>query len=77
LLTSREECRLRVFETGMLRRIFGAKTLCFLIYLLMPLFKKIEVGRICSTYGGRGEVHMRCYWGNLREGDHLEDPGIY
>jgi hypothetical protein len=25
---------------------------------------------------GRGEVHTGLYWGNLREGDHLEDPGI-
>jgi hypothetical protein len=23
----------------------------------------------------RGEVHTRCWWGTLREGDHLEDPG--
>jgi hypothetical protein len=21
-------------------------------------------------------VHARFWWGNLREGDHLEDPGI-
>jgi hypothetical protein len=25
---------------------------------------------------GRGEVHTGLYWGNLREGDHLEDPGV-
>jgi hypothetical protein len=25
---------------------------------------------------GRGEVHTGLMWGNLREGDHLEDPGI-
>jgi hypothetical protein len=24
---------------------------------------------------GRGEVHTGLYWGNLMEGDHLEDPG--
>jgi hypothetical protein len=24
----------------------------------------------------RGEVHTGCWWGSLREGDHLEDPGI-
>jgi hypothetical protein len=24
----------------------------------------------------RGEVHTRFWWGDLREGDHLEDPGI-
>jgi len=26
-------------------------------------------------YGGRGEVHTVFWWGNLREGDHLEDTG--
>jgi hypothetical protein len=25
---------------------------------------------------GRGEVHTGLYWGNLREEDHLEDPGV-
>jgi len=25
---------------------------------------------------GRGEVHTGFWWGNLREIDHLEDPGI-
>jgi len=25
---------------------------------------------------GRGEVHTGSWWGDLREGDHLEDPGI-
>jgi hypothetical protein len=32
-------------------------------------------GRICSTYGGE----KRCIEdlvGNVREGDHLEDPGV-
>ena len=24
---------------------------------------------------GRGEVHTGLWWGNLRAGDHLEDPG--
>jgi hypothetical protein len=26
--------------------------------------------------GGRGEVHTGFWWGDLREGDHLEDPGV-
>jgi len=38
--------------------------------------EKNEMGRTCSTYGGRGEVHTGFWWGNLREGDHLEGPGI-
>jgi hypothetical protein len=25
---------------------------------------------------GRGEVHTGFWWGDLREGDHLEDPGV-
>jgi hypothetical protein len=25
---------------------------------------------------GRGEVHTGFEWGNLREGDHLEDPSV-
>jgi hypothetical protein len=24
----------------------------------------------------RGEVHTGIWWGDLREGDHLEDPGV-
>jgi hypothetical protein len=24
----------------------------------------------------RGKVHTGFWWGDLREGDHLEDPGI-
>jgi hypothetical protein len=24
----------------------------------------------------RGEVYTGCWWGNLRERDHLEDPGV-
>jgi hypothetical protein len=27
-------------------------------------------------YGWREEVHTGLSWGNLREGDHLEDPGV-
>ena len=36
----------------------------------------LRMGRACSTYGGRGEVHAGFEWGNLREGNHLEDPDI-
>jgi hypothetical protein len=25
---------------------------------------------------GRGEVRTRFWWGNLREGEHLKDPGV-
>jgi hypothetical protein len=25
---------------------------------------------------GRRDVHIGCWWGNVRETDHLEDPGV-
>jgi len=25
---------------------------------------------------GRGEVHIRFWWGNLKEINHVEDPGV-
>jgi hypothetical protein len=37
--------------------------------------EKNEMDRACSTYGRRGEEY-RGFWGNLKERDHLEDPGI-
>ena len=33
------------------------------------------MGGACSTYGGRRGVY-RVWWGNLRERDHLEYPGV-
>jgi len=30
----------------------------------------------CGTYGERREVYTGYWWGNLREGDHLNDPGV-
>jgi hypothetical protein len=36
-------------------------------YMFMPMV------RAHSMCGGRGEVHTGFLWGNLREGDHLED----
>jgi hypothetical protein len=32
------------------------------------------MGAACSTYGE--EVYTGFWWGNLREGEHLEDPGV-
>jgi len=33
------------------------------------------VGHVASV-GGRGEMYTGFWWGNLRERDHLEDPGV-
>jgi hypothetical protein len=40
----------------------------------MLRIEKIEMGGACSTYGKR-EVHTGFWWGDLKEGDHLEDLG--
>ena len=34
------------------------------------------MGGACSVYGGTGEAYTGIWWGNLRERDHLGDPGI-
>jgi hypothetical protein len=34
------------------------------------------MGRTCGTYGGEERWHTEFWWENLREGDHLEDPGV-
>jgi hypothetical protein len=65
----REECRLRVFENMVLRRIFGSKRdevtgewrrlhnkELYGLYSspnIIRVIKKTEMGRTCGTYGGR------------------------
>jgi hypothetical protein len=34
------------------------------------------MGEKCSAYWGRGETYTWFWWRNLRERDHLEDPGV-
>jgi hypothetical protein len=36
--------------------------------------EKNEMGVACSAYGEK--VYTEFCWGNLRERDHLEDPGV-
>jgi hypothetical protein len=34
------------------------------------------MGGACSADGGSGKLCTGLWWGNLRERDHLEDPGV-
>jgi hypothetical protein len=34
------------------------------------------MGRACSISGGEERMLTRFYWRNLRERDHLKDPGV-
>jgi hypothetical protein len=46
-------------------------------YYLGDQTKKNDMGRAYSRYGGQGEVvHTVFLWRNLREGDHLKNPGV-
>jgi hypothetical protein len=37
---------------------------------------QIEKNEMCGTCNMYGEVHTGFWWGNLRERDRLEDPGL-
>ena len=38
--------------------------------------RRMRWARHVSMYGGGGEGYTGFWWGNLRERDHLEDPGV-
>ena len=81
---------MRVFENRVLRRIFGPKTDEVTrerrklrneelndLFCSTNIIRLIKSRRMkCSTYGGRGEAYTGFWWGNVREKDHLEDPGL-
>jgi len=90
-LTLREECRLRVFENRVLRRIFGPERdevtgeWRKLYNELSDLYSSPNIVRVIKSRM-RWEVHVarmgerrgnyRVWWGNLWERDDREDPGI-
>ena len=92
-LTSREERRLRMFDNGVLRRIFGHKR-CEVtgewrklhnekdadLYSSPNIVWVIKSRRMRWTghvaSGEKGEVYTGFWWVNLRERDHLEEPGV-
>ena len=74
----------RIFEpkrdevTGEWRRLHNDEL--YALYSSLNVIWVIKSGRLRwagnAALMGRGEVHTRFWWGNLREEDHLEDTGI-
>ena len=50
------------------------RTVLLIKYYPGDPIKKIEMGRACSKYGGG--VLIGFWWGNLKEGDNFEGPGV-
>ena len=65
-----------VFKYSSLRFVFRRVHDLHLSHKTVPDQIDNDIGRVCSTYGGREEVHTGFWWGNLRKRYHLEDPGV-
>ena len=92
LPTLTEECRLRVFENSVLRRVFGHKwdkvmgewrklhNELNILYCSPNIVWVIKLRRTrwAGHVAGVEERSgaYRVWWGNLRGKDHFEDPGI-
>jgi hypothetical protein len=92
-LTLREERRLRVFVNRVLRRTFGPERdkvtedwMKLHTEELNDLYSSHNILRVIKSRirwaehvarMWRGEVITGFWWGNRRERDQLEDPGIY
>jgi len=88
-LTLKDKCRLRVFENRVLRRIFGTKRDEIAgkwrkvhneelndLYP-SPNIIRVTKSRIMRWAGHVGrKVCREFWWENLRERNHLEDPGV-
>ena len=63
-------------EWSILHNVELADLYCSLNIIRVIKKRRMRWARACSMYGGIGEVRTGFWWGNLREGDHLEDPGV-
>jgi hypothetical protein len=84
-----EERRLRVFETRVLRGVFGTKRNAltgewrkelhdlYSSLTIVPVIKSRSMGWAGNVARlGEGEACTWFWWGNLRERDHWGDPGV-
>jgi len=88
--TLRDERRLMIFENRVFRRIFGPKRdevtwewRKLHNEELNDLYRSPNIVRVIKSRIMRWTVHVArmgekrgFWWGNLRERDHLEDPGV-